>query len=209
MSRLFPAIATYCQQLETQFDQISLDRQQQLLELSACLKQPFQENKTPAIIAICTHNSRRSHLAQLWLAIAVDYYQLPQILTFSGGTEVSALNYNVIETLRKVGLQISSKDSTIKNPIYEVSWNNQMTPYLAFSKQYTNPINPQKDFVAIMVCNHADIHCPLVTGSKAKFTLAYQDPKNYDETDLEVAAYLKTSNLIGCEMLFILNHINH
>lgn len=209
MSRLFSSISNYCQQLTTQFDQIPLDRQQQLLALRSHLEQQIQEGKTPVITVICTHNSRRSHLAQLWIAIAADYYQLPTILTFSGGTEVSALNHNIVKTLRKIGLQVSSNDSNTTNPTYAICWNDQMAPYLAFSKQYTHPNNPQENFTAIMVCDHADIHCPIVTGSNARFTLAYQDPKKYDNTDLESEGYLKTCSLIGIEMLFTFHQFKH
>lgn len=204
MSTLLPALFSYCQELEQNFHQISPARKQELLILSQYLVDQTQAGKTPAITVICTHNSRRSHLAQFWLAIAANYYQTAPITTFSGGTEVSAFNPRTVTALQQIGLKITSKDTSISNPIYEVCWNDNMTPYLAFSKQYPDAPNPQKEFLALMVCSHADIHCPIVVGSTQKLALPYEDPKAFDDTDLEASEYAKTCALIGLEMLFVL-----
>ena len=42
------------------------------------------------LIFICTHNSRRSHMAQLWAQTAAAYHGVAAIETFSGGTEATA-----------------------------------------------------------------------------------------------------------------------
>lgn len=207
MSPIFPALSSYCQELEQKFQQISPARQQALLILSNYLIDQIQEGKTPSVTVICTHNSRRSHLAQLWLAIAADYYQTPSILTFSGGTEISAFNPRTIVALQAIGLNIKSKDLSVANPIYEVCWKEGMPPYLAFSKQYTDVPNPQNNFIAVMVCSHADIHCPIVAGSSLRLALPYEDPKAFDNTDLEASEYAKTCALIALEMLFVLKQL--
>jgi hypothetical protein len=209
MSNIVPSILVYCQELEQKFHQISPARKQQLLILSNYLTSQVQEEKTPAVTVICTHNSRRSHIAQLWLAIAADYYQTAPISTFSGGTEVSAFNPRTVTALQKIGLKITSKNLDAANPIYEVCWRDKMPPYLAFSKQYADSSNPQKEFLALMVCSHADIHCPVVTGSASRLALPYEDPKAFDDTDLEASEYSKTCALIGLEMLFVLKQLQH
>jgi hypothetical protein len=207
MSVLFPSLTSYCEALEQNFDQILPARKQQLLILSNYLSDQIQQGKIPAVTVICTHNSRRSHLAQLWLAIAADYYQTPAISTFSGGTEVSAFNPRMVAALQRLGLKITAQDSTVANPIYEVCWKDSMAPYLAFSKQYADAPNPQKKFLALVVCNHADVHCPIVRGSSLKLPLPYQDPKAFDNTDLEASEYTKTCALIGLEILFTLKQL--
>lgn len=208
MSIVFPNLALFCQELEQKFDQILPSRKQQLLVLSAYLSTQIQERKTPSITVICTHNSRRSHLAQLWLAIAADYYQTPTIKTFSGGTEVSAFNPRMVAALQQIGLKITTKDLGA-NPIYEVYWNDQMAPYLAFSKHYMNAPNPQKNFAAVLVCGHADTNCPIVTGCTLRLALPYKDPKAFDDTNIEAAEYGNTCALIGLEMLFVLKQLQH
>lgn len=209
MSKIFPSLKLFCQGLEQKFNQILPSRKQQLLTLSAYLKAQIKENKTPSITFICTHNSRRSHLAQLFLAIATDYYQSPKINTFSGGTEVSAFNPRIVTALRRIGLKITTKNSEIPNPIYEVYWNDQMTPYLTFSKHYMDAPNPQKDFIAVLVCGHADTNCPIVMGSTLRLALPYKDPKVFDNSDLEASEYASSCSLIALEMLFVLKKTHY
>ncbi|WP_063833022.1 hypothetical protein [Aureispira sp. CCB-QB1] len=207
MTQLYSSIYQYCQELEQSFGQIINHRQQQLLRLSTFLKEKIHASQTPDIIAICTHNSRRSHLAQIWLAIAADYYQTPSIRTFSGGTEATAFNHRTVAALQQIGLKITTDNTNLLNPVYQIRWNDSMPPYLAFSKQYEAPPNPRKDFAALVVCSHADIHCPIVFGSALKIALPYADPKAFDGTDLEAVEYLKTCRLIALEMLFVLKQI--
>ena len=46
----------------------------------------MKDADSPQLNFICTHNSRRSHLGQIWAAIAGAYYNV-DVATFSGGTE--------------------------------------------------------------------------------------------------------------------------
>ena len=48
-------------------------------------KKSINKNKVN-LVFICTHNSRRSQLAQVWSYVASKYYKLDNIMTFSGGT---------------------------------------------------------------------------------------------------------------------------
>jgi arsenate reductase len=40
---------------------------------------------------ICTHNSRRSHLSQVWAQTASSYFNISNVFCYSGGTEATAL----------------------------------------------------------------------------------------------------------------------
>ena len=73
------------------------------LKLSQYFSDQYKSGKTPQAIVICTHNSRRSHLGQLWLAIGADFFELPQLETFSGGTEATAFNPRAVAALHRVG----------------------------------------------------------------------------------------------------------
>ncbi len=55
---------------------------------------------------ICTHNSRRSHLAQVWAQTAATYFKIPNVCCYSGGTEETALFPQVAQTLTAQGFQI-------------------------------------------------------------------------------------------------------
>lgn len=205
---LLEKIATTCTELEKEFPLIPSERKQQLNQLSDYLTQKFQQQVTPKVIVICTHNSRRSHLGQIWLAVGVAYYSLPEIETFSGGTEATAFNYRAVAALQKIGFEITSKENiTPTNPIYEVNWLAEAEPYKAFSTKYDSPPNPSKDFGAIMVCNAADKGCPIVVGADFRIALPFEDPKAFDETPLESEKYMERCRQIGREMLYVLSQI--
>src|SRR5690606_12649927 len=55
---------------------------------------------------ICTHNSRRSHLSQIWAQSMASYFNFKNVFCYSGGTEATALFPTVVETLKNQGFQI-------------------------------------------------------------------------------------------------------
>ncbi len=55
---------------------------------------------------ICTHNSRRSHLSQVWAQTAASYFNFSNVFCYSGGTEATALFPIVAQTLSKSGFKI-------------------------------------------------------------------------------------------------------
>ena len=73
-------------------------------------KQPINLN------FICTHNSRRSHLAQVWAQTAATYFKIPNVCCYSGGTEETALFPKVAKTLTAQGFQIL-KIADSNNPV--------------------------------------------------------------------------------------------
>lgn len=205
---LLKKVEDTCQQLEKEFSLIPSARKSMLNQLSEYVTHKFQHQETPQLIIICTHNSRRSHLGQIWLAVGADYYHLPPIATFSGGTEATAFNIRAVYAMKKLGFDINTKtQKTPTNPIYEVNWLNEEIPYSAFSKKYDQSPNPSDNFGAIMVCTSADNGCPIVAGADFRLALPFEDPKAFDETPLEGAKYLERSRQIGREMLYVLSQV--
>lgn len=190
--------------LEYNFDQISAPRKEQLRELSSYIQKKYEAEETPQINVICTHNSRRSHLAQLWLLAGASYYQLPPILAFSGGTEATAFHPNAVAAMQKQGFLISLITAG-DNPVYEVKWEEKEEGCLSFSKKIETPPNPTKNFMAVMVCSEADKSCPSVTGADSRLALPFDDPKNFDGTAQEGEKYEERALQIGTEMLYALS----
>ena len=205
---IFEKLSKLCQQLEQETNQISAERQALLLSLSAYLSKKYNKKETPKAIVICTHNSRRSHYGQLWLALAADYYQLSAIETYSGGTEATAFNPRAVTAAQGLGFQIEPANTDTSNILYHVQWKEGMQPSTAFSKKYTHSVNPQSDFAAIMVCSQADNGCPIVFGAEYRLSLPFKDPKAFDDTDLEAAKYEERCRDIGREMLFVMKNVN-
>ena len=199
-------IAAYCQQLEQEFSLIPQERKALLLSLSDYISTKIAQGLVPQIIVICTHNSRRSHIGQLWLAVGAEYYQLPSLKSYSGGTEATAFNIRAVRAFQKIGFNISPEKGSSENPTYVIRWNNQMASSFAFSKKYDAAPNPQQDFAAIMVCSEADGACPVVYGCDFRLALPYDDPKDFDDTPFEAEKYDERVKEIGREILFALSN---
>ena len=52
---------------------------------------------------ICTHNSRRSHLSQVWAQTAAAHFNIKNVFCYSGGTEATALFPMAAKTLEQSG----------------------------------------------------------------------------------------------------------
>lgn len=154
---------------------------------------------------ICTHNSRRSQISQIWAQTAAYIYNVP-ITTYSGGVEVTAFNFRAVRALRKIGFQITGTPDD--NPKYQVSFSDKTMPINAFSKTFDDPENPKENFSAIMTCAHADEHCPFISGADARIPLRYEDPKIGDDTPAEESKYDERVLQIGAEMLYIFQQIS-
>jgi arsenate reductase len=151
---------------------------------------------------ICTHNSRRSHLSQIWAQTMAYHFGIKDINCYSGGTESTAMFPKVVETLVHQGFNIQKLSET-ENPIYAVKFAQDEAPIICFSKEYSNNFNPKKNFGAIMTCNNADEGCPLVIGAEARFPIKYDDPKAFDGTELQTQKYAERSLEIASEMFWV------
>lgn len=201
---LYKSITKTIRKLEKETDLISPSRKKKLMEITNYLIQKTENNQPANLIVICTHNSRRSHLGQLWLATAAHYFNLPDINTYSGGTEATAFNHRAVKAMEKIGFKITTTNEKATNPVYHISWSTNQPPYPAFSKKYDNPPNPLRNFAAIMVCTQADEGCPVVFGSEERWAVSYDDPKAFDNTPQEAEKYDERVLEIGREMTFIM-----
>jgi len=193
--------------LELEFDFISDSRKQELKDLAKIIHESMEQFGRADLTVICTHNSRRSQLGQLWLKVAALHYGISNIFTFSGGTEATAFNIRMVNALKDFGFEIKALDETL-NPKYHIKLaEDDDTLDILYSKVYNENYNPQQNFIAIMVCNSADKGCPFVAGAFKRISLPYLDPKSYDNTDLEKQKYLEKVSEIGREMLFVFKQL--
>ena len=184
----------------------SEERKEVLTQLVDYMVEKLNREGKVSLNFICTHNSRRSQLAQVWGQTAADYYKIP-VKCFSGGVEITAFNERAVKALEASGFQIAQEGSG--NPIYSISSSSGATPIYAFSKLYDDAHNPQEGFAAIMTCDHADENCPFIPGADLRLPLRYLDPKAFDHTALEVEMYLERSLQIGSELFFAFNRVSH
>lgn len=183
------------------------DRLAVLRPLASFIKEKKEANQTIRLNFICTHNSRRSHLSQIWAQTMAFYFGVKDIFCYSGGTEATAMFPKVAETLASQGFQVQ-KISAGDNPVYAVKYDQDAMPVICFSKTYDNEFNPRNHFAAVMTCNQADEGCPIVFGAETRFPIRYDDPKAFDGTDLQAEKYAERSMEIAREMWWVFQSIS-
>jgi len=181
------------------------DHRKEILEvLITYIKEKIISGKKPLLNFICTHNSRRSQLSQIWAQTAADYYKI-NAGCFSGGIEITAFNERAVSSLRRNGFKVKSIGEI--NPKYQVYYAQNSKPIIAFSKLFNDAFNPSEPFAAVMTCDHADENCPFIPYSERRISLTYNDPKAYDNTDLEVKKYDERTLQIASEMIYVFKKV--
>ncbi|MNK84297.1 Protein ArsC [compost metagenome] len=186
--------------------EIGEDRKAILALLVNFIQTRLSENKRIDINFICTHNSRRSHLAQVWAQVASAYFNIPNVNCYSGGTEETAMFPKVVETLTDQGLYIM-KISETENPVYAVKYDGNRHPILGFSKKYDSSFNPERGFAAVMTCSQADGGCPFIAGADQRIPITFEDPKVSDGTSEQTEVYHNRSLKIAAEMFYVFAQI--
>jgi len=156
---------------------------------------------------ICTHNSRRSHLAQVWAKTMSHYFSINNVSCYSGGTEVTTLFPKIVETLKMNGFSIQNKLGI--NPIYKIKYAENEKGIPCYSKKVDEKSNPKNNFAAILTCSEADNACPVVVGAEERILLTFKDPKSFDQTPLQTEKYLERSLQIATELHYVFSKIKN
>jgi arsenate reductase (thioredoxin) len=204
---LNPTLQETAQKLILQLDQMPIERKILLMELTRFIQQS-PAGQPVYLNFICTHNSRRSHIAQLWSQAAALYFGVQDIICLSGGTEATAFNPRAVKAMQEAGFEITIEKPG-DNPLYKVSYSPNASSVTVFSKKYDDPFNNNPGFAAIMTCSHADENCPLVLGAKTRIAITYDDPKEFDGTPLESAKYAERVQQIGREVLYAFSQLKN
>jgi arsenate reductase len=202
----FAVLQQNIEKLTREFDLISSQRKAIISELTEYVEHKASAGEKILLNFICTHNSRRSHISQIWAQTAAHYYGVKNVETFSGGTEATAFNPRAVSAMKTAGFDIRTKKEG-SNPVYEVSYATEAPFLTIFSKKFDDDFNPKKDFAAVMTCSHADENCPLVTGAAKRIALTYNDPKEFDGTPLEAVKYNERVHEIGREILYAFSRV--
>ena len=111
------------------------------------LKEKKKNNEIIRLNFICTHNSRRSHLSQIWAQVMGYYFGFTKLFCYSGGTEATAMFPKVSETLSKQGFKVLLL-SEGNNPVYGIKYATTAHPVICFSKTYDATFNPQSNQIS-------------------------------------------------------------
>ena len=198
---MYPVIKTYIDSLTKEFLSVPEKRKDILENITNYIAKKQATGSAINLVYICTHNSRRSHFGQVWAHVAASYYGIKNVSTFSGGTEATTFNINAITALQKIGFEIKTQDQ-ITNPIYTVRFGENETTK-CFSKVYNDVVNPSENFAAIMTCSDAEQNCPFIAGVDLRIGTTYNDPKAFDNTPKQEAAYAERLEQIALECLYV------
>lgn len=193
------------QQLEGETT-ISAERKVVLQPLIAAVQLKVSAGQPIHLNFICTHNSRRSHLAQVWAQAAATYFEVPNVHCYSGGTEETALFPMVAATLAQQGFNVF-EIAEGANPVYAIKYSPNAAPIIGFSKSYDHPFNPTMAFVAVLTCSQADGGCPFIAGADRRIPITYEDPKSSDHTPQQAQVYMERSLEIATEMCYVFSQI--
>ncbi|WP_452222800.1 protein-tyrosine-phosphatase [Lacinutrix chionoecetis] len=202
---LFPAIEKVIKQLDT--NKVSNKRKAVLKPLIDIIQSKVTNNQEIRINFICTHNSRRSHLSQVWTQTMANYFNIKKVFCYSGGTETTALFPMVVDTLQNSGFKIKVI-SEGSNPIYSIKYANNEHPIIGFSKKLDDDFNPKSEFTAIMTCDSANEACPFVPGAEKRIPITFEDPKVFDNTPQQEEKYKERSLQIATELFYVFSQIS-
>jgi arsenate reductase len=189
----------YVQSLDS--NSIDNQRKEMLLALAKLIKQ----HGVNEIVFVCTHNSRRSQFAQVWMAVAVEYYKL-KFKIYSAGTEATACFSETLNALQKAGFRL--KGANDLNLAMRLLWNEGISYVIIFSKTLSKIEFTTQNFAAIMTCSDADKNCPIIPNASIRFPLTYKDPKEFDNTNQMSKAYEDTCRLIATELFYLCHKIS-
>jgi arsenate reductase (thioredoxin) len=203
---LLPPLRPYVNGVAGELDSVSAERKVVLNEIVTSITARIEAGQPAQLTFICTHNSRRSHMSQIWAQTAAYYYGLDKVRAFSGGTEATACNCRTVTAMRRAGFEITDA-TTGDNPIYLVRYASDRPPIRAYSKLYNGDANPKRDFIALMTCSVADKSCPVVQGAIARYAIHYVDPRLCDDTPTETTAYNERCREIAREMFYLMSEV--
>lgn len=186
----------------TEVGSIPAERREKLTQLADHVSSRLASDDDVKMTFICTHNSRRSHMSQIWAQTAAAVFGVPRVRTFSGGTEATAFNPRAVAAIARAGFLVD-ESAPSENPVYSVRFAESAEPMSCFSKVFDEAPNPTSDFVAVMTCSAADASCPIVPGTDLRVAIPFEDPKAFDGTDQEAAMYDERCFQIATEMLYL------
>jgi arsenate reductase len=208
MSLLYHELSSYIDAGARGIEAIPAERKAKLSEIARFIEGRLGEGSAPLITFICTQNSRRSLMAQIWAQTAAAFCEVPKVQTFSGGMEATSFHPSAVAALRRAGLRIDKTEGE-ENPVYHVRYSDRPAVMEVFSKLYNSPPNPREDFCAVLTCSDADADCPVVLGSSQRVTIPYDDPKAFDGTGREALEYDERCRQISSEMLHLFSLVRY
>jgi len=152
---------------------------------------------TLTLLFVCTHNSRRSQLAEAWAHLI--FSKEPGIRVASCGTERTQCHPHTVEALEADRWAVRE----MQPGSYHIERDGVSTTL--FSKSLDEfAVTPPS--IAFMTCAEADEACPAILGAVARFPWRYEDPKRADGSPEALTTYIETSRAIRRDLELLHQH---
>jgi len=192
----------FVDKIQGSFSKIPVDRKALLDELAAAISSDLAKGR--AIVKfICTHNSRRSQLAEFMLDVFARGNGL-DIVALSAGTEATAFEPRMVKAIMAQGFDLEEYGQK-PNPLY--IYRIKLDDLYYYSKKYDDKLLDQGVATIVTVCSEAETECPVIPGTGKRIHIAYEDPKIHDNTAREDEAYANKVLEIGIEMYYVIQQI--
>jgi hypothetical protein len=103
---LYTAIEKYLSEVTPEGALIPVERRQALDRLAGFIAERAASARSSRLTFICTHNSRRSQMSQIWAEAAAARFGVSGVETYSGGTEATAFNPRAVAAMGRAGFRI-------------------------------------------------------------------------------------------------------
>ena len=185
-------------------DTVTEDRKTVLNDLIEYIQDKKNLDEVCHINFICTHNSRRSHLAQIWAQTCAAFYNIPKLFCFSGGTKATKLYQTIKDTLEEQGfifkiekhlvaghhLELNCDRQNINSSHKILSWitflNDIDDDEGNFVFNYLNlSVKPKKGTTLIFPSDWTHLHKQNIMKNNEKFTIrgSFHFPDTIDSED--------------------------
>lgn len=197
--KFYPALQEYLSKVQQQSLSISPDRKAALDRLREYALQREYKGKQTSLLFMCAENCGRSILTQVWLEVMARAYDLPQLLSYSGGTLPAKLDPQLVQVLEQAGIQVTMAQGT-QGEHMQVRLGPKTRRMNLFAKYFDHVTNPKKNFVAITTDHYTQENLDRVPGAHFKLPMVYDKPKSAQELE-------ELSATIAAEMMYLSREI--
>jgi len=132
---LLKKLNTYTSNLSQEYTSISAERKEQLSELADKIVVQKMKGESVSLLLLSAENSSSSQIAQAWMQVAIEHFNIKNFQVFSAGTSESAIDKSVIVALKEAGFRVQNNTGKDKNSRYLVGYSNETDNLLMFSKK--------------------------------------------------------------------------
>lgn len=187
-------------------DSIEASRKESLLKVADYISARLKDQQMAYLVFMCTHNSRRSIISQTLAKAAAAWQNIQMLRTYSGGLNATEFSPIAADALDRTGLKVV-KYVDIQNSPFNIFYDDEDVPVIAFSKVYNAPSMPREGFALITNCSESEKDCPNMPGTEVRISLGYDDPLAYEGKSNQDGNYDKLVERVATEMAFMMKQV--